>query len=167
MHFHSFLTICHYAIWMYLMVEVGVRFVVELDARVRASEFAAARNPRDGWTFIEQVNRAEVLNTFLHYQSHSQHFPFVVIWDQSRRKHFYDRIRVLLLRVCISHWKYYKLIKPNMTRGYIKKLGVLPMNASKSGFRASILALMLSKLWPLSAMSLCDHQKRYRFSFIR
>ena len=32
------------------------------------------------------------------------------------------------------------------------------MNASKSGFRASILALMLSKLWPLSAMSLCYHQ---------
>ena len=32
----------------------------------------------------------------------------------------------------------------------------IPMNASKSGFRASILALMLSKLWPLSAMSLCD-----------
>ena len=34
----------------------------------------------------------------------------------------------------------------------------IPMKASKSGFLASMLALMLSKLWPLSAMSLCNYK---------
>lgn len=83
------------------MVEVGIRLVVELDPGVRAGEFAAARDPRDGGAFVEEVNRAKVLNTFLHYQSHSQHFAFIVIWNQLRWKHFNDRVRVLLLRVCV------------------------------------------------------------------
>ena len=83
-----------------LVAIVSVWPVEELDARVRARELTAARDPRDGGALVEEVHRLEERLALLHHHAHKQHVPLVVVRDELRRQHLDHRVRVLLLRIC-------------------------------------------------------------------
>lgn len=97
------------------MVEISVGAIEELDAWVGACKLPPAGDPRDGGAFIEQINWAEILHSFLHDQSNSQDLPFIVIRNQLCGKHFYYSIRELLLRICLHPPHYVNILKQTHT----------------------------------------------------
>lgn len=66
---------------MYLVAEVSLGAIIELDTRVRASELSSTWDPRDGRALIKQVHWTEILDTLFHYQPHSKNLPFVITRD--------------------------------------------------------------------------------------
>lgn len=79
---------------------VRVWAIEELNSWVRASELAAARNPRDRGTLVEEVHGLEEGYAFLHHHAHAQYLAFVVIGDQLRGQHLDHDVGVLLLGIC-------------------------------------------------------------------
>lgn len=84
----------------YLVAVVSVWAVEELNPRVWASELAAARNPGDGGTLVEKIDRLEEWHALLHDHAHPQDLSFIVIGDELRWQHLDNGIGVLLLGVC-------------------------------------------------------------------
>mmetsp|Transcript_5430 Transcript_5430/g.18886 ORF Transcript_5430/g.18886 Transcript_5430/m.18886 type:complete len:398 (-) Transcript_5430:65-1258(-) len=83
----------------HLLAVPRVRAVEELDARVRARELAAARDPADGRALVVQVHGVKELDALLLDHAHAQDLALVVVRDELRGQHLEDDVAHLLLRV--------------------------------------------------------------------
>jgi hypothetical protein len=86
----------------YLLTIIGVGTIVQLNAGVAASQLAAARDPADGGTFIEQVRRVEEFLAFLLDETNTKNLAFLLIGNELRGQHLDDDVSLGLLRVDIG-----------------------------------------------------------------
>merc|ERR1740130_1272413 len=81
----------------HLLVEVHIRAVRKLDARERAGELLAARDPRDGRALVEEVDRVEVVDALALDHLDLKRLADVV-GDEVSREDRDDEVRVCALR---------------------------------------------------------------------
>mmetsp|Transcript_11820 Transcript_11820/g.16430 ORF Transcript_11820/g.16430 Transcript_11820/m.16430 type:complete len:410 (+) Transcript_11820:397-1626(+) len=101
LHVHKLLKVVELTIHLdngNLVVEEGVRAVGELDTRVRASQFPAARGPADGGALVEQVSRLEVGVALLLDHSHAKDLAVGGVRDKLSGKHLDDDVGLGSLR---------------------------------------------------------------------
>ena len=85
-----------------LLTVVVVGAVVNLHAGVAAGELAAAGDPRDGGTLIEEESGVEQLLALLLDETHAQDLALLLVGDELGGEHLDDHVSLLLLGINVG-----------------------------------------------------------------